>query len=162
MQAQRHITSAHCYPGSNLPNGYVPIQEGGESCWKRPPACLTSSALPHPSYSSWKKAQGGIVMQQGSHRRSPLMAPLRLCFHASEGGPKATAAVQGGRAPTSPLLVPRALGGQAGLWGQSLHQAHQGTLSAAQGSLWESQSRRDSHPYAQCHVSAPNVGGFST
>lgn len=54
-------------------------------------------------------------MQQGSHGRSPLMAPLRLRFHASEGGPKATAAVQGGRAPTPPLLVPRVLGGQAGL-----------------------------------------------
>lgn len=58
------------------------------------------------------------------------MALLKLHFHAMEGRPKAKVAVQGEKAPALPLLVPCALGRQAGLRGQNLHQVHKGTLSS--------------------------------
>lgn len=110
-----------------------------------PPDLLSASTSQLPELEESPRAgRGGIVMQEGSRRRSPIMAPLKLRFHASEGGPKATEAVQGGRAPTPPLLVPRAFGRQAGLGGQRLRQVHKGTLSAVQGPPRE--SRRDSRP----------------
>lgn len=89
------------------------------------------------------------------------MAPLKLRLHASERRPKAAEAVQGGRAPTPPVLVPRALGRQTGLRSQNLHQVHKGTLSSKQtppednpcllcrggggAQVWTQELRCDSH-----------------